>query len=258
MPDSPRLTDVQRREAELHDALAAEMPLRPEKRTYDPWFYNRTLVEAAEPLAGMRVLELGCGDGESTAYLLERGAKVTAIDISAGMVDLARRRIALAHPDADVRFDVAPAEDTGLDSGSFDRIVGRWVLHHLDLAEAAREIDRLLAPGGRGVFIENSAFNPVMMFARERVVHRGRLGTTAIGTPDEHPMTRADVRAFGSHFARYRVDQPDFVLLHMIPRYFASPRARWPHWLWLLDKWLGEHVPALAPLSYVLRLVVEK
>lgn len=250
---------MQRREAAAHDAIAAEQPLEPLERTYDPWFYNHALVEAAEPLAGKRVLELGCGDGETTSYLLERGAEVTAIDISSGMVDLARRRMARAHPEANVSFHVAPAENTGFETASFDRILGRWVLHHLELDGAAREIHRLLKPGGTGIFIENSAFNPLLMLARKRIVHTGRLGITAVGTPDEHPMTRADVRRFGAHFSRARADHPDFLLFHMLPRYFpSSPDASWPHRLWLLDRWMGRWAPPLRSMSYVLRLTVEK
>lgn len=53
-------------------------------------------------------------------------------------------------------FVAQPVKRTGLPSESFDVIVGRWILHHVDLGQAASELARLLAPGGRAVFLENS------------------------------------------------------------------------------------------------------
>jgi len=51
-------------------------------------------VAALGPVEGRRVLDLGCGPGESSATLADLGAHVTAVDVSPDLVALARRRLA--------------------------------------------------------------------------------------------------------------------------------------------------------------------
>ena len=127
--------DALARERAFYDAAAAERRVPGRTDTYD-----LALLKACGDIDGLRVLELGCGAGDLSVELLRRGARLTAIDISPGMVELARSRAGAAS------FVVAPAEDTGLPDASFDLVVGKWVLHHVDVAAAAREVDRLLRP----------------------------------------------------------------------------------------------------------------
>ena len=51
-----------------------------------PW------LDAAKPLAGASILEIGCGTGSSTVALAEQGAQVTAVDIDAPSLEVARQR----------------------------------------------------------------------------------------------------------------------------------------------------------------------
>src|ERR687895_448069 len=149
--------------------------------------YDESLLDALGPVEGRSVLELGCGAGRLSLELLRRGARLTAIDISPGMVEVARSRAAGAS------FEVAPAEETGLPGGSFDLVVGKWVLHHVHVGAAAREVHRLLRPGGRAVFFENQDRNPLLRLARRRLWGSRRL--TWVGTQDEHPLSRDDFGA---------------------------------------------------------------
>ena len=186
-------SDQQRleRERDEHDAIAASI---------DP---DRMTVPAAGPLElaifdaayvqpGTKVLDLGCGSGDLSLQLLARGATVTGVDISPGMIGVARRRAELHFPEARAEFIAAPVEEMRLAPGSFDAVVGRFILHHLDLDAGAAEIAKLLAPGGRASFAENSAKNPLLMFARGHLV--GRLGVVRLGTPDERPLSRRTSR----------------------------------------------------------------
>jgi ubiquinone/menaquinone biosynthesis C-methylase UbiE len=115
------------------------------------------------------VLELGCGAGDLSLELLRRGARLTALDVSPGMVELARARAGRFRPGAEARFVVGAAEQTGLPDESFERVVGKWVLHHLDVAAAARETRRVVRPGGRAAFFENQDRNPLLRLARRRL-----------------------------------------------------------------------------------------
>lgn len=168
------------------------------------------MLEALGPLEGASVLELGCGSGGLSVQLLRRGARLTAVDISPGMVDLARSRAGGAS------FAVAPAEETGMPDGSFDFVVGKWVLHHVDVPAAAAEAHRVLRPGGRAVFFENQDRNPLLRVVRRRLWGSRRLHW--VGTPDEHPLTRADLETLRATFGSVDLSYPSFYFFEALSR----------------------------------------
>ena len=105
-------------------------------------------------LSGMDAIELGCGTGYIAGWMARRGARVTAIDVSAAQLATARA-LARKHS-ADITFIEGNAEATGLDSGSFDFAISEygaaiWCRPELWLREAWR----LLRPGGQLVFLGN-------------------------------------------------------------------------------------------------------
>ena len=123
-------------------------------------------------LEGLRALDYGCGHGMAAVVVARRGARVTAFDLSPGYVDEVRRRAeangAAAH------FVTADVERLPFADGSFDRVWGNAVLHHLDVARAARELHRVLAPGGVAVFCEPWGENPLLAWARRRLSYPGK------------------------------------------------------------------------------------
>jgi SAM-dependent methyltransferase len=102
------------------------------------------LLDAAEVGAKKRVLDLATGPGYAAAAAEARGATVLGVDIAREMVALARR----LHPR--LEFVQASAERLPFADGSFDAAVGNFLILHLGRPEqAAAEIARVLAPGGR-------------------------------------------------------------------------------------------------------------
>jgi len=211
------------REQAFHDALADTLDpsVLPRGR---PVVYDEVILSAAGIGPGMRVLDLGCGQGDLTLALLERGATVTAIDISPRMIEVARQRVALYAAGREARYVAAPIELTGLPAQSFDAIVGRWILHHLDLRAAAAEMARLLSPGGRMVFMENSGANPLLNLARDHVA--GHFGVPRFGTADERPLIADDWRLLQEHFAEVRAEFPIFAVLALFDRQVMRYRSR--------------------------------
>src|ERR1700686_2201597 len=186
--DRPDTSDrVLRREGEFHDALSASLEARA-LPAREPDQLEASLLARAGQIAGAEVLELGCGTGDLTQQLLARGANLTALDLSNGMVAIARERVN-RFSRARACFVAAPVERCGLASESFDLVIGKWILHHADIGGAAREIRRVLRPGGRAVFLENSGLNPLLTLARNHLA--GRWGIPRYGTNDEHPLSRA-------------------------------------------------------------------
>lgn len=96
---------------------------------------------------GLRALDLGTGTGTVARGLARHGCAVTVLDMSASMLEAARRLATGAG--LDISFREAPAEHTGLPPGAFDLVVAGQCWHWFDRPAAAREAARLLVPGGR-------------------------------------------------------------------------------------------------------------
>jgi len=106
---------------------------------------------------GMSLLELGSGPGfvtEQLLTLLPTGS-VTAVEIDAALVDAAKRYLQ-AKTDGRLRFVNASIMSTGLPENSFDFAIARLIFQHLpDPVRAAKEVSRVLRPGGKLVIIDS-------------------------------------------------------------------------------------------------------
>jgi ubiquinone/menaquinone biosynthesis C-methylase UbiE len=258
-PQPPDRAAVIAREAAFHDALVQTLdPATAPPGPPDSW--ERAILGALGPLNGRDVLDYGCGDGSLSIQLADAGAaRVTGIDVSTASIHFARERAARFRPHASVEFVAGSAESTGLGDESFDLVAGKFVLHHLDLPAAVEELHRLLRTGGHGVFIETSGLNPLVLALRAQIVHRGRFGAVRVGTEDEHPVSRADLRALRARFREVRVDYPIFWLFRPFARQVLAARhPRAGHRVAGLDELIERHAPRLRPLSYHMRITVTK
>lgn len=183
---------------------------------------------------GRRLLDLGCGHGMAAVVLARRGAWVTAGDLSGGYLAEAAARAAANG----VSLDLVQLDGHRLPfaDGSFERIWGNAILHHLDVARAGRELHRVLAPGGIAVFCEPWGENPVLSAARRWFPYPGKQRT-----PDERPLRRRDVRVLEAIFPR--VECRGYQLLSMLRR--AVHRPGLISWLARCDSQLLAWCPAL-------------
>lgn len=231
-----------RSEREFHDRQASQRAesLQPGEYRFSDDAYLRheswiaPAFAALGDVAGLRVLDLGCGHGMASVVLARRGARVTACDLSPGYVREACAR-ATAN-DVSTHLLVCNGERLPFADGAFDRIWGNAVLHHLDLSRAAAELYRVLAPRGRAVFCEPWAGNRWLNWARRRLPYPGKHRTA-----DEHPLDQRDLACLGEVFPNLQVR--GYQLLAMLGRVvkqdqFVSGLAwcdaellrRFPHW----------------------------
>jgi SAM-dependent methyltransferase len=118
----------------------------PLQREYS-WPETRALLP---DVSGARVLDAGCGVGDHAAWLLDRGATVTAVDASERAVETARER--LGDRATVRRADLSEPLDFALDGG-FDGVLSHLVLDHVpDLKPSFEEFSRVLADDGWLVF----------------------------------------------------------------------------------------------------------
>lgn len=113
-------------------------------------------IEAGAPQPGERVLDIGCGCGQTSFELARRvgpTGQVLGADISAPMLEVARERAAQA-TGAQVSFLQADAQTHAFPKGGFDLAFSRFgVMFFDDPAAAFRNIGAALRPGGRLAFV---------------------------------------------------------------------------------------------------------
>jgi ubiquinone/menaquinone biosynthesis C-methylase UbiE len=121
-----------------------------EARTeYAPWMADELGYAGS---TGLRVLDVGCGQGIDLIHYAQAGATVTGVDLTPRHVDLARKHLALLGLQGTVVE--GDAESLPFEDGSFDRVSSNGVLHHTPGIEASlREILRVLEPGGEARII---------------------------------------------------------------------------------------------------------
>jgi 2-polyprenyl-6-hydroxyphenyl methylase/3-demethylubiquinone-9 3-methyltransferase len=105
-------------------------------------------IASRAPLAGRRILDVGCGGGLLSEALARAGAEVTGIDLAPGMVEVARLHAAESGLAIDYR--VAPAEELALQRpAQFHVVTCMEMLEHVpDPAAMTATLARLLVPGG--------------------------------------------------------------------------------------------------------------
>ena len=130
----------------LADFFAAESDTKPHNAYYD----RPAVVGLLPDVQGKNVLDAGCGSGWYTAWLLERGARVTGIDMSPKMIEHTRQRtngrVTLHQADLSQPLDFLP-------DAAFDLVVSGLAIHYVsDLPGLLGEFHRVLRTGGLLVF----------------------------------------------------------------------------------------------------------
>lgn len=200
-------------------------------------------------IEGKQVLDCGVGRGHTSVMLAKRGARVTAFDTSESDLVIARELAAVNG--VNVEHSAQAFETLSYESAGFDLLFGAFILHHVDLELAGPEIDRVLKPGGRAVFIENSNRNPALMLARKSLC--GRFGIPKYGDDEEeHPLNQTDVRSLERSFnGRVLLHFPSLVFFRLLDFYVFRKRSRLAtSMLENLDLGAGAIAPPLRRYSY--------
>ena len=156
--------------------------------------FEKEFSSHLENVEGLRVLDLGCGHGDISLQLLDRGAEfVAGIDISQNYIDDATNRaMAKGIDERRFSFSVMDAHALTFEEGVFDLVIGSGILHHLDLEVSLAEINRVLKTGGRALFKEPLAAHPLLKLFR--------ILTPKARTIDEKPLSKEDLAMIASNW----------------------------------------------------------
>lgn len=128
------------------------------------------------------ILDYGCYDGWMIPRYLEISPRsIAGLDISENAIAKAK-----ANHGEVAKFYAGDAHAMPFPDGSFDLVIGRAILHHLDLDLALKEIRRGLRIGGKAIFFEPLGANPGAKLLRA-ITPKAR-------TKDEKPLTRTDIQ----------------------------------------------------------------
>jgi len=152
--------------------------------------YQRKLTVTRDYLhPDMEVLEFGCGTGSTALVHAPYVKHISAIDLSAKMIEIARGKAAAAEI-SNVTFEQLSIDELDAPDHTYDAVLGLSILHLLrDMDGVIAKVLRMLKPGG--VFVSSTVCmgDTLMMAVIGRVVPIGRLfgllPYVSVFTPDD-------------------------------------------------------------------------
>ena len=267
----------------LESSIPVAAPFDAIATTYDDAFSNSSTGRVQRRLvwietdrifrAGQRILEINCGTGIDALHLASRGIEVIACDSAPGMIAVAQHRLKTSPIRTAVDFRCLPTEQIALleKGGPYDGILSNFAgLNCLsDLNSAARDLARLLRPGGKAIlcffgrlclweicsYLAGRDFRKAFRrFHRKGVVATLAPGSTVVVHYPSVPSLR---RLFSPHF---RLESWRGVGIAVPPSYLEGLTVRFPGLLELaakIDPWLGR-CPGFRALADHVVLIFER
>jgi ubiquinone/menaquinone biosynthesis C-methylase UbiE len=209
---------------------------------YGPWMPDAL---GYDETAGLRVLDVGCGQGIDVYRYALAGAQATGVDLTPRHVELARLHLEAMGLEAEIVQ--GDAESLPFADGSFERVSSNGVLHHTpDMPAALREIRRVLVSGGeaRVIVYNRSSFHYWLTQVLYEGVLRGGLiqersmaGVLSRGVEYSSIGARPLVNVYSPKQVRAMMNAAGFVGVRTAVRHFQ---------------------PTDTPVTYVLRRFVRK
>lgn len=206
-------------ECRFHDDWASEIDVKtiPVKAYFEGSTCpeNRFILQHLGSLNNLRVLELGAGVAEASAYFAIQGARCMVTDISEGMLQKARQ---LAHYHGQkIETGSMEADKIEFPDDTFDIVYAANLLHHTNSPEQTlKEMHRVVKRGGKVCFWDPLRHNIVINIYRKLA--------TKVRTPDEAPLDISLVRFAKELFADVKYDTFWLISLWIFIKFYFFDR----------------------------------
>ncbi len=198
-------------------------------------FHLGLVTAMLSPIKGKKILEVGTGTGRFVAALAQKGAETTGVDISRGMLAVARKRCATISCDVLPRFEQSDGSSLPFPDGAFD---AAFCINVFQLFESPKtsldEIHRVLKPDGQFLFNFPNIVSPYVVGGL-LVNLRGRAtGKNEAGRRRSRWFTLAAIRhllaesSFEIAEVRGQPFVPGNVGLSTLPKGISHPRCLCP------------------------------
>jgi SAM-dependent methyltransferase len=207
--------------------LANEACTAPEMR-----YIIKSLGEGG--LSGKTILDIGCGLGEASVYFGLKGAKVTALDLSSGMLKLTAKLAKIYN--IRVKTHLSSSENFNLPiKKKFDIIYAGNCLHHSNISKTLNEITIYLKKGGIFFSWDPLQYNPLINIYRKIA--------TKVRTADEHPLTYKDIQLIKKKFKKTNIKYFwfftlfIFIVMFLVQRIDPNKERYWKKIIYESNKW---------------------
>lgn len=203
-------------------------------------------IKVLGDINGKNILDFGCGNGWLSVVLAKMGANVSGFDISEEAVRVASSMADYNDVGKSTHFQVGSGYDTGFPDQSFELVIGQAILHHLgDKESLARELNRVLKPGGKAVFYE--CFGNSLLLERIRLM----FPVPTEGEPHwDEQLKYSDIDVLNNYF---NVEYKEFGLFSRLDRVIKN--ETFVRVLNKIDCFLLDHIKFLR--RYARTIVVE-
>ncbi|WP_353855520.1 class I SAM-dependent methyltransferase [Bacillus sp. Bos-x628] len=142
---------------------------------------TKTMIEHSKLLFDQRILDIGCGTGQTAAYLGNLGFHVDAIDTHPLMVEKANLRF--KREELPINAIQASVENLPFADASFSLLISESVLSFTHLSAALNEMKRVLLPGGK--LLANEAVLKAPLSTKELAAIQEFYGFRSLFSPSE-------------------------------------------------------------------------
>lgn len=229
-----------------------------ETRPWNSYWHTIGIVKQNFRSGSQRLLDFGCGRGESSIIFSSIGYEVFGFDLSPNNILTAKRLGQKYEMTKRTHFSVGVAERLDYADRYFDVVVGFDILHHVNISQALTECSRVLKVGGLAIFHEPIRV-PLLDTLRETRFGRWLVPSEASldrqVTQDERKLTASDfelIRRFDPGLSDER-----FLLLSRLDRFIRNPSSKKPSFLEKMDSKLFRLLPFLRTYGGVIVLLLK-